>query len=54
MERCVCLVLIVEGCSLGIFSGDVKLIKDDLATLRPTLFISVPRIYNKFYGAIKG
>lgn len=28
-------------------------LKDDLAVLRPTIFVSVPRLYNRFYDAIK-
>ena len=42
------------GGKLGIFCGDLKKIKEDLGLLRPTLFIAVPRIYNKFYNVIKG
>lgn len=36
------------------FNGDVKKIKEDLAALKPNVFISVPRLYNKFYQKIKG
>lgn len=28
-------------------------LKDDIALLRPTVFASVPRLYNRFYDAIK-
>lgn len=27
--------------------------KDDIARLRPTFFVSVPRLFNKFYDGIK-
>lgn len=27
--------------------------KEDIAKLRPTIFMSVPRLYNKFYDGIK-
>ena len=33
--------------------GDPLLLKEDIARLRPTFFVSVPRLYNKFYDAIK-
>jgi long-chain acyl-CoA synthetase len=29
-------------------------LKDDLNALKPTIFASVPRLYNKFYDTIKG
>ena len=35
------------------FSGDIKNIKDDLAVVKPTYFMSVPRLYNRFYDALK-
>ena len=28
-------------------------LKDDLAVSRPTVFVSVPRLYNRFYAAMK-
>ena len=37
----------------GIYSGDVFRLKEDLAMLKPTLMVSVPRLYNKFYEGIK-
>lgn len=39
--------------SIGYFHGDVLALVEDLKTLRPTLFTSVPRLYNRFGGAIK-
>lgn len=39
----------------GYFGGNVlKLVSDDLPLLKPTFFPSVPRLYNKIYGTIKG
>jgi long-chain acyl-CoA synthetase len=29
------------------------MVKDDLLLLKPTVFASVPRVFNKFYDAIK-
>jgi long-chain acyl-CoA synthetase len=52
MER-----LIINGCiffnvTIGIYSGDVLKLKEDLAVFKPTLFVSVPRLFNRFYDAI--
>jgi len=43
-----------EGGCLGVFSGDIMTIKDDLAILKPTAFGSAPRFYNKVSDAIQG
>jgi len=32
----------------------VNKLKFDIADVKPTLFLSVPRLYNRFYDAIKG
>eukprot|EP00357_Protocruzia_adherens_P027276 CAMPEP_0115008730 /NCGR_PEP_ID=MMETSP0216-20121206/22122_1 /TAXON_ID=223996 /ORGANISM="Protocruzia adherens, Strain Boccale" /LENGTH=657 /DNA_ID=CAMNT_0002376265 /DNA_START=157 /DNA_END=2130 /DNA_ORIENTATION=+ len=41
------------GGSLGFYSGDPRIIKEDLAALKPTFFPGVPRIYNRFYDLIQ-
>lgn len=41
------------GAAIGYFHGDVLALVDDLKALRPTGFISVPRLYNRFGGAIR-
>ena len=41
------------GTSIGYFHGNILELVDDLKLLRPTAFISVPRLYNRFGGAIK-
>ena len=51
---------LIEHCSLwagaatGYFHGDILALVDDLKLLRPTVFLSVPRLYNRFSGAIRG
>jgi long-chain acyl-CoA synthetase len=41
------------GGAIGFYCGDVKKLREDLETLKPTLFISVPRLYNRFYETIQ-
>lgn len=44
---------IVSGASVGFFRGDVLGLVDDMKILKPTSFPSVPRLFNRFNGAIK-
>ena len=41
------------GISIGYFHGNILELVEDIKLLRPTAFISVPRLYNRFGGAIK-
>lgn len=41
------------GGAIGFFHGDILALVDDLKALRPTIFISVPRLFNRFGGAIR-
>lgn len=47
-------MVILESCSVGFYQGDPTKLTEDCAQLSPTLFPSVPRLYNKIYGLIKG
>jgi len=38
---------------IGFFGGDVLKLLDDYAILKPTLFPSVPRLYNRIYGKLQ-
>jgi long-chain acyl-CoA synthetase len=53
-EKCIFTQLTYLGANYGIFGGDVLKLKDDLAILKPTAFVSVPRLFNKFYDVIRG
>lgn len=46
-------VSIYGGGRVGYFHGNILELVDDLKLLRPTTFASVPRLYNRFGGAIK-
>ena len=41
------------GSAIGYFHGDILGLVDDLKLLRPTAFASVPRLFNRFGGAIR-
>jgi len=41
------------GAAIGYFRGDILGLVDDLKMLRPTGFVSVPRLYNRFGSALK-
>ena len=40
------------GAAIGYFSGDVKGLVDDIAALKPTIFIGVPRVYDRIYAGV--
>lgn len=35
------------GATIGYFSGDTRKLTDDLAALKPTLFVGVPRVFER-------
>jgi len=41
--------IFAKGGSVGFFSGNIKLITEDILALKPTLFVGVPRVYQRFY-----
>uniref|UniRef100_A0A7N5ZR24 Long-chain-fatty-acid--CoA ligase n=1 Tax=Anabas testudineus TaxID=64144 RepID=A0A7N5ZR24_ANATE len=53
-ERVVQGVIMVHGARIGYFQGDIRLLSDDLSTLRPTVFPVVPRLLNRIYDKIFG
>uniref|UniRef100_A0A663MN25 Long-chain-fatty-acid--CoA ligase n=1 Tax=Athene cunicularia TaxID=194338 RepID=A0A663MN25_ATHCN len=52
-ERVVQTVVYSCGAKVGFFQGDIKLLTDDMKTLRPTLFPVVPRLLNRIYDKIQ-
>ena len=51
-ERGVQALVFSCGGRIGFFRGDVKLLLDDLAVLKPTMFPSVPRLLNRVYDKV--
>ncbi|GLE02600.1 hypothetical protein PINS_up011441 [Pythium insidiosum] len=44
--------LVRVGASAGFYRGDVLQLLDDIAALQPTVFVSVPRLFNRVYDKI--
>ena len=42
----------MKGVAIGYFGGDPLQLFDDLQTLKPTIFLAVPRIINRVYGKV--
>lgn len=51
-ERTNQIVSVYCGVAVGFYQGDNLKLMDDLAVLRPTIFPSVPRLYNRIYAGI--
>ncbi|OPJ84205.1 long-chain-fatty-acid--CoA ligase 5 [Patagioenas fasciata monilis] len=52
-ERVVQAVIYSCGGRVGFFQGDIKLLTDDMKTLKPTIFPVVPRLLNRIYDKIQ-
>ena len=46
-------VLFTHGCRIGYFRGDVRLLLDDIQTLKPTIMSMVPRLLNKIFDKVQ-
>ncbi|KAJ3587384.1 hypothetical protein NHX12_010982 [Muraenolepis orangiensis] len=53
-ERVVEGLMLVHGGKIGYFQGDIRLLMDDLVTLKPTVFPVVPRLLNRMFDKIHG
>lgn len=51
-ERANQITLAYFGSAVGFYQGDSMKLLDDIAALRPTVFCSVPRLYNRIYAGI--
>ncbi|XP_029466240.1 long-chain-fatty-acid--CoA ligase 5 [Rhinatrema bivittatum] len=52
-ERVVQTVVYCCGARVGFFQGDIRLLTDDMKTLQPTIFPTVPRLLNRVYDKIQ-
>ena len=44
---------IMSGCRIGFYQGNPLKLVEDCAMLKPVVFPSVPRLYNKIFGALQ-
>lgn len=51
-DRAVVHMCLAVGAGVGFFSGDITKLREDLAALKPTVFISVPRLFSRFFDTI--
>lgn len=51
-ERANQIILAYYGGSVGFYQGDNLKLLDDMAELKPTVFCSVPRLYNRVYDGV--
>ncbi|KAJ9700289.1 hypothetical protein PVL29_005886 [Vitis rotundifolia] len=51
-ERVNQVMTVYFGVAVGFYQGDNLKLMDDMAALRPTIFCSVPRLYNRIYAGI--
>ncbi|KAL5484661.1 hypothetical protein EMCRGX_G021198 [Ephydatia muelleri] len=51
-ERVVMGMVFMIGARAGFFRGDVKELMNDIQELKPTLFVSVPRLLNRVYDKV--
>lgn len=52
-ERIVQFVVYSCGAKVGFFQGDIRLLPDDMKTLKPTVFPVVPRLLNRIYDKVQ-
>ena len=53
LEREFVYSLLAVGARVVFYSGDVQKLKDDLAIVKPTIFVSVPRLFSRFHDVLK-
>ena len=53
LERTVFNTLLWKNVSIGVYSGNVKKLMEDLEILKPTIFTAVPKILNRIYSGMR-
>ncbi|XP_067672294.1 long-chain-fatty-acid--CoA ligase 5-like [Haliotis asinina] len=51
-ERGMQILMFTVGGQIGFFQGDIKLLTDDMQTLQPSFFPTVPRLLNRIYDKV--
>jgi long-chain acyl-CoA synthetase len=52
LEKVLFTISVSEGCKIGFYSGDPLKLLEDVQVLKPTIFVSVPRLFNRIYDKI--
>eukprot|EP01130_Rhizamoeba_saxonica_P008300 TRINITY_DN335_c0_g1_i1.p1 TRINITY_DN335_c0_g1~~TRINITY_DN335_c0_g1_i1.p1 ORF type:complete len:790 (-),score=224.46 TRINITY_DN335_c0_g1_i1:696-3065(-) len=52
LERIVMTAMIGNGCTIGFYRGDPKLLIEDIGAFKPTVIAGVPRVFDKIYDGI--
>ncbi|CAI8013955.1 Long-chain-fatty-acid--CoA ligase 5 [Geodia barretti] len=52
LERVVHCIMFMCGGRIAFFGGDIKRLVNDIQVVRPTIFVSVPRLLNRIYDKI--
>jgi long-chain acyl-CoA synthetase len=52
MERCAIAGCILSAVRTGFFRGDISMLIEDIQALKPTVFVTVPRLLNRVYDKI--
>ncbi|BFZ18085.1 hypothetical protein BsWGS_21125 [Bradybaena similaris] len=52
-DRAVHVMMFLAGGRIGYYSRDIRLLPEDLMTLRPTIFATVPRLLNRIHDAVQ-
>ncbi|KAK9790769.1 hypothetical protein WJX73_002491 [Symbiochloris irregularis] len=47
MDRVIEEAFLANGCAIGYWRGDVKVLGDDIEALKPTFFVGVPRVFDR-------
>lgn len=51
-ERIIQVAITFYGGRIGFYQGDTLKLMEDIEALRPTIFVSVPRLYNRIYDKV--
>ena len=52
LEKVLFVMSVVVGSQVGFYGGNILKLTDDCQVLKPTMFPSVPRLYNKIFDKI--
>jgi len=52
LERVVLTAVLHCGASVGFYSGDIRMLREDMQALKPTMLAGVPRVFDKIYESI--